>query len=122
MDIEKLVEDGARAICRSGKFESGQGTCSLLCMESLGDVRKSGCSHSTKLHGTLARAVLALALKAAAEEADDRAQTYADLANRHDGTQMRASYTDRCGACASVAGRLRALAAQLGGSDDARCR
>jgi len=105
MDISKLVEDGARAICRSGKFESGQGTCSLLCMEALGDVRKSGCSRSTRLHGSLARAVLAIALAAAAETAK-QAQFTDDP--KHDHWAQ---------ACEEVSDRLRTLATQLGAAN-----
>lgn len=54
-----LIEEVAREICRSGKFECGQGRCAVLCMDSLGDVRKSlyGCSHAKRLHGALAIAV-----------------------------------------------------------------
>ena len=123
MDIERLVEDGARAFCRSGKFESGQGTCSLLCMEFLGDVRKSGCSHSTKLHGTLARAVLAIALRAAAEEAkgpypstskyDDRSVFYGSDLNPDRSEFGRGKQAGREAAGAA----LRTLAAQLGGDN-----
>lgn len=55
-DVEKV----AKAICRSGKFESGQGTCSLLCMEFPGDPRGSihGCPHAAKIHGKLAESIL----------------------------------------------------------------
>lgn len=30
----------ARVLCQSGKFETGQGTCAVLCMDQLDDVRK----------------------------------------------------------------------------------
>lgn len=50
----------ATAICQSGKFETGQGTCALTCMDQLGDVRKKGCSHSSHVHSKLADAILAL--------------------------------------------------------------
>jgi len=114
MDIEKLVEDGARAICRSGKFESGQGTCSLLCMESLGDVRKTGCGHSARLHGPLARAVLVVALRAAAEEVDRTNVAEAP------GVLERADCPAVAGAAwaaLEIEARLRTLAAQLGGDN-----
>jgi len=48
----------AKVICRSGRFETGQGTCAMLCMEFLGDPRKNGCPHALKIHGKLALAVL----------------------------------------------------------------
>lgn len=106
MDIEKLVGQGARVICRSGKFESGQGTCSLLCMEFLGDVRKTGCDHSIRFHGPMARAVLAIALRAAAEEVT---KTINEL--RENGESDLRSARD------VSASRLRTLAAQLGGDN-----
>lgn len=43
----------ARAICQSGKFETGQGTCAVICMDHLGVARRS-CSHSSRVHGALA--------------------------------------------------------------------
>ncbi|OWQ97989.1 hypothetical protein CDQ91_10235 [Sphingopyxis witflariensis] len=48
----------AKVICRSGRFETGQGTCAMLCMEFLGDPRRNGCPHALKIHGKLALAVL----------------------------------------------------------------
>ena len=48
----------AKAICRSGKFETGQGTCTLLCMQFLGDPRKNGCPNALRIHGKLALDVL----------------------------------------------------------------
>ena len=50
----------ARAICQSGKFETGEGTCALLCMDQLGSPRKKGCCHSARVHGKLADAILSL--------------------------------------------------------------
>jgi hypothetical protein len=72
-----LVEKVAREICQSGKFECGQGRCAALCMDSLGDIRKSphGCSHALKLHGPLARAALRIALEEAAKVAEYVAQS-----------------------------------------------
>lgn len=49
----------ARAICKSGKLETGQGTCAVLCMDQLGDVRKKGCGHCIRVHAKLADAILA---------------------------------------------------------------
>jgi hypothetical protein len=102
MDIEKLVEDGARALCEatSGPFE-------LLTPEG-----RSACRHE-------ARAVLALALKAAAEEAEPNFERgcgceHCDCLNI--GNAQTAAEWDALKACAA---RFRTLAAQLGGSDDA---
>lgn len=50
----------ARVLCQSGKFETGQGTCAVLCMDQLGDVRKKGCGHCSRVHGKLADAILSL--------------------------------------------------------------
>lgn len=44
----------ATALCRSGKFETGEGTCSLRCMDQLGDARRA-CSHVREIHLDLAR-------------------------------------------------------------------
>lgn len=46
------------AICHSRKFETGEGTCSFLCLDQLGDARKSGCRHSMQIHGDLARQII----------------------------------------------------------------
>lgn len=54
LDRERL----ARALCKSGKFDTGQGTCALVCMDQLGDPRKSGCHHCTTVHGALADAIM----------------------------------------------------------------
>lgn len=48
----------ARALCESGKFETGQGTCAALCMDQLGSVREKGCGHLVRVHGKLADAIL----------------------------------------------------------------
>jgi hypothetical protein len=61
---EELVEAVAKGICRSGKFETGEGTCALLCMEFLGDPRKNGCGHAVRIHGDRARAAISLTLEA----------------------------------------------------------
>ena len=55
---EKLVEAIGRGICKSGKFECGQGCCAPICMEMLGEARR-GCSHVIRVHGKLVRAILA---------------------------------------------------------------
>jgi hypothetical protein len=52
------VEIIARTICKSGKFETGEGTCAFICMGQLGDARR-GCSHATSVHKKLAEAIAA---------------------------------------------------------------
>lgn len=54
----QAIENAARKICQSGKFETGQGTCAVLCMDQLGDVRKKGCGHCVRVHGKLAEQIL----------------------------------------------------------------
>ncbi len=58
--FDALVEPMARAICQSRKFECGDGACSLLCLDQLGDARGGphGCDHAARVHGDLARAAL----------------------------------------------------------------
>lgn len=56
---DDAVEKAARAICKSGKFETGQGTCALRCLDQLGSARSRPCAHATAVHGDFARAVLA---------------------------------------------------------------
>jgi len=53
--IERVVSS---AICRSWKYDTGEGTCAVICMEGLGNVRSSGCQHRAKVHGKLTIAVL----------------------------------------------------------------
>ena len=50
------VETIAKAICKSGKFETGEGTCAFLCMDQLGSARR-WCPHSKTVHGKLAEAI-----------------------------------------------------------------
>ena len=52
------IERAARALCKSGKYETGEGTCAVLCMEFLGSPRKSGCAHAMRVHGKTARAAI----------------------------------------------------------------
>ena len=59
----------ARAICQTGKFETGEGTCALLCMDQLGSRRKKGCCHSARVHGKLADSILSLLRPAEPAEA-----------------------------------------------------
>ncbi len=52
------IKAACLAVCRTGKFETGQGTCAPLCMEFLGDPRKSGCGHAVTVHCNLVRLVV----------------------------------------------------------------
>ncbi|PAP94026.1 hypothetical protein [Mesorhizobium wenxiniae] len=47
----------AKAICKSGRFETGEGTCAVLCMDQLGDARKN-CTHCVRVHGKLALTIV----------------------------------------------------------------
>ena len=58
----------AQALCKSGKFETGQGTCALICMDQLGDIRKKGCGHCARVHGKIADTILSLLRTALAAE------------------------------------------------------
>lgn len=55
-----------KAICKSRKFETGQGTCAMLCMSGLGDVRRSGCAYHQQIHGDMAKQIVDALDKAAA--------------------------------------------------------
>ena len=48
MDNE-MIERVAKVICKSNKFETGEGTCSLICMDQLGNARKD-CYHAKNIH------------------------------------------------------------------------
>ena len=58
----EMVERASRALCQSGKFETGQGTCALICMGELGNARQGGCPCKVRVHERLARLVLEAAL------------------------------------------------------------
>ena len=60
------IANVARALCQSGKFETGEGTCALLCLDVLGNARGGphGCPHVVQVHGDLARATIEAAEKA----------------------------------------------------------
>ena len=49
-----------KALCQSGKFETGQGGCALLCMSMLGSSRSGphGCEHAEHVHGDLAHQII----------------------------------------------------------------
>lgn len=70
------IERASIAICKSAKFETGEGTCALLCMDQLGDPRKNGCHHATTVHKLLAESVLA-----ALRSTQPPARAYADVEN-----------------------------------------
>lgn len=55
MELRKTI---AAAICKSGKFETGQGTCAVICMDHLGCARNS-CGHAERVHGKLADQIAA---------------------------------------------------------------
>lgn len=52
------LEVVCQALCQSRKFECGEGTCSFMCMDQLGDPRKRGCSHAVRVHETLAAKII----------------------------------------------------------------
>lgn len=52
-DLEKIC----KVICKSERFETGEGTCALICMDQLGNAR-SKCTHTERVHGTLAEQIL----------------------------------------------------------------
>lgn len=54
---DKKIEAVAMALCKSGKFETGEGTCALLCMSQLGNARR-GCSYRGQVHGNLAEQIV----------------------------------------------------------------
>jgi hypothetical protein len=56
---DDVVERVARTICKSGKFECGEGACSFICLDQLGVAREPRCSHVVQVHGDLARAAIA---------------------------------------------------------------
>ncbi len=53
-DMERMTG----AICKSRKFETGEGTCAPICMDQLGQARRN-CQHKCEVHGFLARVVYA---------------------------------------------------------------
>ncbi len=67
IDIKDL-EAVTQAICKSGKFETGEGTCAFVCMDQLGDARQGLCSHALGIHNKLAKDVITAYLKVLEEE------------------------------------------------------
>ena len=64
----ETLEAVAQAICKSGKFETGEGTCSFVCMDQLGDARRGPCSHALGIHNKLANNIIAAHLEALEKE------------------------------------------------------
>jgi len=50
---QKRIDIIAKAICKSRKFECGEGACSFICLDQLGNARRD-CSHATDVHNSLA--------------------------------------------------------------------
>lgn len=38
-------------LCKSGRYETGEGTCAMICMQQLGDPRKTGCAYVEQVFG-----------------------------------------------------------------------
>ena len=74
--MSKTMEQACRAICHSRKFETGEGTCALRCMEHLGCARDK-CAHVDLIHGDLARLVIS-AIREPDEEMKEAAATGID--------------------------------------------
>ncbi len=55
--MSETLERACRAICQSHKFETGEGTCALICMDQLGCARDN-CTHVDLIHGDLARCII----------------------------------------------------------------
>ena len=47
------------SLCRSGKFETGQGTCAAICMSQLGDARKIPCVYRSIVFRELLNVIFA---------------------------------------------------------------
>tara|TARA_R110000868_G_scaffold71029_1_gene208414 strand:- start:344 stop:529 length:186 start_codon:yes stop_codon:yes gene_type:complete len=52
-DIAKIAE----VLCKSRKFESGEGTCAMSCMDQIG-VARGDCRHRDRIFGELANDIL----------------------------------------------------------------
>jgi hypothetical protein len=69
----------AKAICKSGRFETGEGTCALVCLDQLGDARRD-CPHAAKVHHKF----VALIETAIRRELEPRVQALSDLVQQDD--------------------------------------
>lgn len=56
--MSKQDEAICLVLCKSGKFETGEGTCAFVCMNQLGDARRD-CSHRREVFGELVDKILA---------------------------------------------------------------
>ena len=65
---DKVLEAVSLAICKSGKFETGEGTCAFVCMDQLGEARKGPCRHALVIHHKLANDIIMSYLEALKEE------------------------------------------------------
>lgn len=53
---DEAIDDAiASALCKSGRFETGEGTCGFICMDQLGSARRRPCSHRKSVFLTLVR-------------------------------------------------------------------
>lgn len=68
----------SQSICKSGKFETGEGTCALACMDQLVTPRDMGCRHCEGLFGKLADSIL----EDLGHELDKNEPVYAEAADR----------------------------------------
>ena len=60
---DAAIEAASKVMCKSGRFETGEGTCAAICMEALGDARLD-CYHCRDVHGHLVLEILTAALNA----------------------------------------------------------
>lgn len=51
---EREIEMVCKLLCASGIRETGEGTCSLVCLDQLGEARKRPCSHRQEVFRALA--------------------------------------------------------------------
>ena len=54
---DEMVAAAARAVCRSGEFETGEGGCAPVCLENFG-VARYKCRHAFNVHGKISRTVI----------------------------------------------------------------
>lgn len=59
-------------LCRSGRFETGQGACAAICMDQLGDARKKSCNHIYDVHAKLAADILLVVAEEVGMKAAER--------------------------------------------------
>lgn len=87
-DARDVLERIAKAICRSGKFETGEGCCAPICMENLGSARDK-CGRCYQVHRDLTDRVAATLPEPGA--AGERLLTYEQIDER-DKTIAAAAY------------------------------